>query len=101
MDKDRIIGGARDFAGKVDGAAGELTGDAKAQPSGKAREAAVLIFDNARIARSIRQAAWMFGVNCFSIDAAISASLTWVSAERMRQRSFAWARCCSRGCHRD
>jgi uncharacterized protein YjbJ (UPF0337 family) len=40
MDKDRIVGGARDFAGKVEGAAGELAGDAKAQASGKAREAA-------------------------------------------------------------
>ena len=40
MDKDRIAGAAKDFAGKVEGAAGELAGDARTQASGKAREAA-------------------------------------------------------------
>ena len=40
MDKDRITGAAKDFAGKVEGAAGDLAGDARTQASGRAREAA-------------------------------------------------------------
>ena len=40
MDKDRIAGSAKDFAGKVEGAVGDITGDAKTQAAGRAREAA-------------------------------------------------------------
>jgi uncharacterized protein YjbJ (UPF0337 family) len=40
MDKDRIVGSAKDMAGKVEGAVGDMTGDAKTQTSGRAREAA-------------------------------------------------------------
>ena len=40
MDKDRIVGSAKDFAGKVEGAVGDMTGDAKTQAAGRAREAA-------------------------------------------------------------
>lgn len=40
MDKDRITGAAKDFAGKVEGAAGDLAGDARTQASGRMREAA-------------------------------------------------------------
>ena len=40
MDKDRIVGSAKDFAGKVEGAVGDMTGDAKTQAEGRAREAA-------------------------------------------------------------
>ena len=40
MDKDRIAGSAKDFAGKVEGAVGSMTGDAKTQAEGRAREAA-------------------------------------------------------------
>ena len=40
MDKDRIAGAAKDFAGKAEGAVGSLTGDAKTQAEGRAREAA-------------------------------------------------------------
>ncbi len=40
MDNDRIAGSAKDFAGKVEGAAGDITGDAKTQATGRAREAA-------------------------------------------------------------
>ena len=40
MDKDRIVGSAKDFAGKVEGAVGNATGDAKTQAEGAAREAA-------------------------------------------------------------
>ncbi|HMM88514.1 CsbD family protein [Bradyrhizobium sp.] len=40
MDKDRIVGSAKDFAGKVEGTVGDMTGDAKTQAEGRAREAA-------------------------------------------------------------
>jgi uncharacterized protein YjbJ (UPF0337 family) len=40
MDKDRIIGAAKDIGGKVEGAVGDATGDAKTQASGSVREAA-------------------------------------------------------------
>ena len=40
MDKDRIAGSAKDVAGKVEGAVGDLAGDTKTQASGRAREAA-------------------------------------------------------------
>ena len=40
MDKDRIAGTAKDVAGKVEGAVGDMAGDTKTQASGRAREAA-------------------------------------------------------------
>jgi uncharacterized protein YjbJ (UPF0337 family) len=40
MDKDRIAGSAKDFAGKVEGTVGDMAGDAKTQAAGRAREAA-------------------------------------------------------------
>jgi uncharacterized protein YjbJ (UPF0337 family) len=40
MDKDRIAGSAKDFAGKVEGAAGGISGDAKTEAEGRFREAA-------------------------------------------------------------
>ena len=40
MDKDRIAGAAKDAAGKVEGAFGEVTGDAETRASGRVREAA-------------------------------------------------------------
>lgn len=40
MDADRIIGSAKEVAGGVEGTVGEMSGDAKTQASGKAREAA-------------------------------------------------------------
>jgi uncharacterized protein YjbJ (UPF0337 family) len=40
MDKDRIAGAAKDFAGKAEGAVGEMAGDSKTEASGRAREAA-------------------------------------------------------------
>ena len=39
MDKDRIAGSAKDFAGRVEGAVGEVAGDANTQAAGRAREA--------------------------------------------------------------
>jgi uncharacterized protein YjbJ (UPF0337 family) len=37
MDKDRIAGSAKDFAGKVEGAVGGIAGDAKTQAAGAAQ----------------------------------------------------------------
>jgi len=42
MDKDRVAGSAKDFAGKVEGAVGDMAGDAQAQAAGRAREAGLL-----------------------------------------------------------
>jgi uncharacterized protein YjbJ (UPF0337 family) len=39
MDKDRIAGSAKDLAGKVEGAAGDIAGDAQTKNTGRAREA--------------------------------------------------------------
>jgi uncharacterized protein YjbJ (UPF0337 family) len=39
MDKDRIVGSAKDIGGKLEGAVGDATVDAKTQASGLAREA--------------------------------------------------------------
>lgn len=40
MDKDRITGATKDYAGKVEGAVGEMAGDSSTEASGRAREAA-------------------------------------------------------------
>jgi len=40
MDKDRIAGSAKEFAGKVEGAVGDVAGNAQTQAAGRAREAA-------------------------------------------------------------
>jgi uncharacterized protein YjbJ (UPF0337 family) len=40
MDKDRIAGSANDWAGKAEGAVGDITGDADTQAAGRVREAA-------------------------------------------------------------
>jgi uncharacterized protein YjbJ (UPF0337 family) len=40
MDKDRIAGATKDLAGKAEGAAGDITEDARMQASGRARETA-------------------------------------------------------------
>ena len=39
MDKDRVAGSAKDFAGRVEGAVGGIAGDAKTQAAGRVREA--------------------------------------------------------------
>ena len=39
MDKDRIAGSAKDFAGKVEGTVGDIADDAKTQAAGSVREA--------------------------------------------------------------
>jgi uncharacterized protein YjbJ (UPF0337 family) len=40
MDKDRIVGSAKEFGGRVESAVGDMAGDAKTEGSGRAREAA-------------------------------------------------------------
>ncbi|NEU99527.1 CsbD family protein [Bradyrhizobium uaiense] len=45
MDKDRIFGTAKEFAGKAEGAVGEAAGDAQTQASGRVREAAGAVQD--------------------------------------------------------
>ncbi|MBR1203577.1 MULTISPECIES: CsbD family protein [unclassified Bradyrhizobium] len=45
MDKDRILGTAKEFAGKAEGAVGDAAGDAQTQASGRAREAAGAVQD--------------------------------------------------------
>jgi uncharacterized protein YjbJ (UPF0337 family) len=40
MDKDRIVGSAKDVAGKVEGAVGDMAGNAQTQAAGRTREAA-------------------------------------------------------------
>src|ERR1700747_1389926 len=39
MDKDRVVAAAKDFAGKVEGAVGDIGGDAKTEAAGRVREA--------------------------------------------------------------
>ncbi len=39
MDKDRIAGSAKDFTGRLEGAVGDIAGDAKTQAAGRLREA--------------------------------------------------------------
>jgi uncharacterized protein YjbJ (UPF0337 family) len=39
MDKDRFSGAAKDAAGKIEGAVGDLTGDSQTSASGRVREA--------------------------------------------------------------
>jgi uncharacterized protein YjbJ (UPF0337 family) len=40
MDKDRIVGSAKEWAGKAEGAAGDIAADADTQAAGRVREAA-------------------------------------------------------------
>jgi uncharacterized protein YjbJ (UPF0337 family) len=40
MDKDRIVGAAKDLTGKAEGMAGDIAGDARTHTDGLAREAA-------------------------------------------------------------
>jgi uncharacterized protein YjbJ (UPF0337 family) len=39
MDKDRVAGSAKDFAGKIEGTLGGIAGDARPQAAGQVREA--------------------------------------------------------------
>jgi uncharacterized protein YjbJ (UPF0337 family) len=40
MDKDRIVGSAKDFAGRAEGTIGNMAGDARTEAQGRAHEAA-------------------------------------------------------------
>jgi len=45
MDKDRIVGSAKDFTGRVEDAVGDAAGDAKTRASGRMREATGAVQD--------------------------------------------------------
>ena len=45
MDTDRITGSAKEFVGRAESAVGDMTGDARTQASGRAREAAGTVQD--------------------------------------------------------
>ena len=45
MDKDRIVGSAKEVAGKVEGAVGDMAGNAQTQAAGHAREVAGTVQD--------------------------------------------------------
>jgi uncharacterized protein YjbJ (UPF0337 family) len=45
MDKDRVVGSAKDFAGKAESAIGDAAGDTDTQTSGRIREAAGKVQD--------------------------------------------------------
>ena len=69
MDKDRIVGSAKDFAGKVEGAVGNAAGDARTEASGRAREAAGTvqnIYGQAKdAARSVGDAATSYAKDAY------------------------------------
>jgi uncharacterized protein YjbJ (UPF0337 family) len=69
MDKDRIVGSAQDIGGKLEGAVGDVTGDAKTQASGLAREAtgtAQDLYGQAKdAARSVGDAATNFAKDAY------------------------------------
>ena len=58
MDQDRFVGTAKDMAGKVQGAVGDLVGDTKTQAEGRLREAEGTVQNLVGQAKdSVRQAA--------------------------------------------
>jgi uncharacterized protein YjbJ (UPF0337 family) len=48
MDKDRVAGPAKEFAGKVEGAAGDVAGDLRTEAAGRAREAVQNLYGQAK-----------------------------------------------------
>ena len=61
MDMDRISGSAKDFTGKLEGAVGDISGDARTEATGRVREAsgtAQNLYDQAKdVARDATDAA--------------------------------------------
>jgi uncharacterized protein YjbJ (UPF0337 family) len=72
MDRDRISGSVKDMVGKVESAAGDLTGDAKAQAAGRAREAAGTaqdLYGQAKdVARQATDAATSYAKDAYNSD---------------------------------
>ncbi len=70
MDKDRIAGSAKDFAGKVEGTVGNVAGDAKTEAAGRARETAGTVqnlYGQAKdAARDIGDAATSYAQDAFA-----------------------------------
>jgi uncharacterized protein YjbJ (UPF0337 family) len=73
MDKDRIAGSAKDFAGKVESSIGGLAGDAKTEAAGRAREAggaAQNLYGQAKdVARDAADAAVSYAKDAYDSDA--------------------------------
>jgi uncharacterized protein YjbJ (UPF0337 family) len=73
MDKDRIAGTAKDVAGKVEGAVGNITGDARTEASGRAREASGTVqnlYGQAKdAARDVSEAAVGYAKDALDTDA--------------------------------
>jgi uncharacterized protein YjbJ (UPF0337 family) len=69
MDKDRIVGSAKDIAGKVEGAVGDATCDARTQASGRVREATGTVenlYGQAKdAARSVGEAATSYAKDAY------------------------------------
>jgi uncharacterized protein YjbJ (UPF0337 family) len=88
MDKDRIVGSAKDIGGKVEGAVGDATGDAKTQASGLAREAtgtAQDLYGQAKdAARSVGDAATNYAKDAYENSETLRASSEAV-AQKVQQ----------------
>jgi uncharacterized protein YjbJ (UPF0337 family) len=88
MDKDRIVGSAKDIGGKLEGAVGDATGDAKTQASGVAREAtgtAQDLYGQAKdAARSVGDAATNYAKDAYENSETLRASSEAV-AQKVQQ----------------
>lgn len=69
MDNDRIAGSAKDLAGKLEGAVGDIVGDAKTKAAGRVREAtgaAQDLYGQAKdVARETTEAAVSYAKNAY------------------------------------
>jgi uncharacterized protein YjbJ (UPF0337 family) len=88
MDKDSIIGSAKDIGGKLEGAVGDATGDATTQASGRAREAvgaAQELYGQAKdAARSVGDAATSYVKDAYENSETLRASSEAV-AQKVQQ----------------
>jgi uncharacterized protein YjbJ (UPF0337 family) len=88
MDKDRIVGSAKDISGKLEGTVGDATSDAKTQASGLAREAtgtAQDLYGQAKdAARGVGDAATNYAKDAYENSASLRASSEAV-AQKVQQ----------------
>jgi uncharacterized protein YjbJ (UPF0337 family) len=92
MDKDRIVGSAKDAAGKVESVAGDIAGNAQTQAAGHAREAAGAVQNLYGQARDTARDAGDAAVS-FAKDAYQNSGETWrdgsqAIAKTMRDNPF-------------
>jgi uncharacterized protein YjbJ (UPF0337 family) len=91
MDKDRIVGSAKDIGGKLESAVGDATGDAKTQASGLAREAAGTaqdLYGQAKdAARSVGHAATNYAKDAYENSETLRAS-SEAAAQKVQQNPF-------------